>query len=79
MTDLTQRWRVEGLVERAIASQEQDGRYSAEQRAWMDRGPTDGIPSAALTGVSVTPPGFGRVSPNGRRRRPTARSRGQMD
>ena len=50
MTDLTQRWRVEGLVERAIASQEQDGRYGAEQRAWMDRGPTDGIPSAALTG-----------------------------
>ena len=44
LTDLTQRWRVEGLVERAIASQEQDGRYSAEQRAWMDRGPTDGIP-----------------------------------
>jgi nitroreductase len=51
LTDLTQRWRIEGLVERAIASQEQDPRYSAEQRAWTDRGPTDGIPSAALTGA----------------------------
>ncbi len=58
LTDLTQRWRVEGLVERAIASQEQDGRYSAEQRAWTDRGPTDGIPSAALTGGVGHAPGL---------------------
>jgi len=49
LTDATQRWRVEGLVDRAIASQELDGRFRAEQREWTDRGLLDGVPSAALT------------------------------
>ena len=48
LTDLTQRWRVEGLVDRATAAQDQDHRFAAEQQAWTDRGPTDGIPSTAL-------------------------------
>jgi nitroreductase len=48
LTDFTQRWRVEGLVDRANASQDQDRRFRAEQRAWTDRSATDGIPSAAL-------------------------------
>jgi nitroreductase len=58
LTDLTQRWRVEGLVERAIATQHQDERFGAEQRAWTDRGPTDGIPSTALAGGSERAPGL---------------------
>ena len=48
LTDLTQRWRVEGLVDRATAAQDQDHRFAAEQQAWTDRGPTDGIPGTAL-------------------------------
>ena len=50
LTDLTQRWRVEGLVDRATAAQDQDHRFAAEQQAWTDHGPTDGIQSTALAG-----------------------------
>ena len=46
--DLTQRWRVEGLVDRATAAQDRDHRFAAEQQAWTDRGPSDGIQSTAL-------------------------------
>ncbi len=46
--DATDRFRVELLVARALQRQSADRTATGEQNAWVDHGPTDGIPSSAL-------------------------------
>ena len=48
LVDVTDRFRVDRLVERARDHQARDGRVTSEQRAWVDHGPVDGIPSTVL-------------------------------
>jgi hypothetical protein len=48
LVDVTDRFRVDRLVERARDHQARDQRVSSEQQAWVDHGPTDGIPRAVL-------------------------------
>ena len=48
VVDATDRFRVDRLVERARALQARDQRVAVEQRAWVDRGPDDGVPSLVL-------------------------------
>ncbi|GAA4743965.1 NAD(P)H nitroreductase [Nocardioides endophyticus] len=48
MTNVSERFRLEFLLRRAIARESSDPRYDEEQRQWIDRSPADGIPSAAV-------------------------------
>ena len=44
VTDVTARFRVELLLERAMLLQAADGRYGREQAEWVQHGPNDGVP-----------------------------------
>ena len=64
VVDVTDRFRVDRLVERARAHQARDQRVTQEQRDWVDHSPNDGIPSAVLptpdpTTTTATPNRFG--------------------
>jgi hypothetical protein len=48
LTDVSERFRAELLVNRALDLQDTDSAVRDEQRAWMDHGPDDGVPSAVL-------------------------------
>ena len=48
LVDVTDRFRVELLVSRALERQSADRGVTGEQARWVNRGPTDGIPSAVL-------------------------------
>jgi hypothetical protein len=45
---VTERFRTELLVRRALERQSGDPRIAREQRSWLDRGAGDGVPSAVL-------------------------------
>ena len=55
VVDVTDRFRVDRLVERARDHQARDPRVTREQRAWVDHGPTDGIPSMVLPSATPRP------------------------
>ncbi|MCD4535422.1 hypothetical protein LRP67_15110 [Nocardioides sp. cx-169] len=58
------RFRVELLVNRARDRQLDDPRLAAEQRAWVDRSPLEGMPSAALPELAAQqPPSRGHAAP----------------
>lgn len=64
VVDTTDRFRVDRLVERARVLQTRDRSVAAEQRAWVDHSPDDGIPSLVLpsrdgTTTVTTPTRFG--------------------
>ena len=48
VVDVTDRFRVDRLVERARDHQSRDARVAGEQQEWVDHGPVDGVPSAVL-------------------------------
>ena len=48
LTDVTDRFRVELLVSRALQLQERDPALAAEQRPWLDRRRGDGVPTASV-------------------------------
>jgi hypothetical protein len=48
IVDVTDRFRLDRLVQRARDQQGRDRRVVREQEVWVDHGPTDGIPSAVL-------------------------------
>jgi nitroreductase len=48
LTDMSERFRAELLVNRAFDRQAKDREMQAEQAAWVDHGATDGVPSAVL-------------------------------
>ena len=54
VVDTTDRFRVDRLVERARSLQSRDPRVADEQRAWVDHGPVDGVPSAVLPAADPT-------------------------
>lgn len=60
LVDATTRFRVELLVSQAKDHQLDDPRLVAEQRAWVDRGGPDGVPSSAI------PEPAGQPTPGGR-------------
>lgn len=48
LVDVTDRFRLDRLVERARERQRRDQQVAREQESWIDHGPTDGIPSTVL-------------------------------
>ncbi len=48
LIDVTDRFRVELLVSRALERQSSNRALAGEQAKWIDHGPTDGIPSSVL-------------------------------
>lgn len=48
LVDVTDRFRLDRLLERAREQQSRDRQVSREQETWVDHGPADGIPSAVL-------------------------------
>jgi nitroreductase len=50
LTDVSERFRAELLVNRALDLQAADSGVQHEQQEWVDHGPGDGIPSAVLPG-----------------------------
>ena len=48
VVDVTTRFRLDRLADRARNHQAHDERVAREQQAWVDHGPTDGIPSAVV-------------------------------
>ena len=50
LVDVTDRFRVELLVARALEHQSADRAVVTEQAMWIDHGPADGIPSSVLPG-----------------------------
>lgn len=48
ITDVSERFRLELLLSRAVAHQFSDPRFADEQRLWVDRSDVDGIPAAAI-------------------------------
>lgn len=49
LTDVSDRFRVELLVNHAMSRQEADSRYSEEQREWIDHSRVDGLPSDVVS------------------------------
>jgi nitroreductase len=64
--DLSRRFRAERIVTAARSRQSRDRLIAAEQQSWVDRGPSDGVPSAVLPAerpaMSASP---GRYPPGG--------------
>ncbi len=56
LTDTSERFRAERLIDRAGLLQRSMPMAMAEQRAWRDRGTTDGIPSSVVPAYSTPPP-----------------------
>lgn len=52
LTDVSERFRVELLVSRAMTIEAADHRFADEQAAWVDHSPVDGIPDSALPPVN---------------------------
>jgi hypothetical protein len=50
LTDVSERFRAELLVNRGLDLQAADRAVQSEQKAWVDHGPGDGIPSTVLPG-----------------------------
>ncbi len=48
VVDVTDRFRLDRLADRARDHQARDERVAREQQTWVDHGPTDGIPSAVV-------------------------------
>jgi hypothetical protein len=48
VVDVTDRFRIDRLVERAADEQARDDAIVLEQQAWIDHGPADGVPARAL-------------------------------
>jgi nitroreductase len=66
VTDVSDRFRLELLLSRAMARQQSDPRYAEEQRQWIDHSPVDGIPSAVVLADSrprSKPSRFAPISP----------------
>lgn len=55
LTDVTSRFRTELLVSRAMAVQEADRRFTAEQQAWIDHSRVDGVPGGVIPAASEGP------------------------
>lgn len=55
LVDVTSRFRVELLVNRALDQQATDERYAEEHQRWIDRSQVDGVPSAAVPDLSGHP------------------------
>lgn len=47
VVDVSERFRLELLISRAVGRQESDVRYAEEQRSWIDHSAVDGVPTAA--------------------------------
>ncbi len=48
LSDVSERFHAELLINRSVDVQDDDGGVMREQRAWVDRGTTDGVPSGVL-------------------------------
>jgi hypothetical protein len=59
LVDATTRFRVELLVNRARDRQLENPRLAAEQQAWIDRSPSEGIPSATIPELAGQAPAPG--------------------
>ncbi|MDO9498180.1 MAG: hypothetical protein Q7J48_20920 [Nocardioides sp.] len=55
LVDVTSRFRVELLVNRALDQQAADERYAEEHQRWLDRSHVDGIPTAAVPDLAGHP------------------------
>lgn len=55
ITDVTSRFRVEMLVNRAMTKQDSDEQYAVEQMRWIDHSLSDGVPASAIPPVSYYP------------------------
>ena len=72
VVDVTDRFRLDRLADRARDHQARDERVAREQQTWVDHGPTDGIPSAVaarLRPVHVARAADVRFAPGGSRTR----------
>jgi hypothetical protein len=54
VVDVTDRFRIDRLVERAADEQARDAALVLEQQAWIDHGPADGVPTRTLPSANAS-------------------------